>query len=356
MTATDITGTAVDTWQPAAGVSQYQAGLVMTPESAKALDEQVRLCTEAVLREGTDYGVIPGTSGEKTLWRPGAQKLLQWFRLECTCDRVEVERDDEGRKHGITYRAEVGRGLRTATPVILATCEGTADYDESKFYQTAEQVQRKAEDRERAWAEKDKRPARPTKWQGLPEYRADWNALMKRAQKRAIVGAVNDATAAGGIFTDREEDEAPVPQDDGPTWFEQALEAALTFTTQKAGRQLYTDAAQAARDGLCTPRQANHIQNRVEQRARLLKTATPADVGDLGRETAAGGSTRSQPARDQAPRPAEENGADPAPAAAGDAPPRDAQPLPPLPGEEGSGPAPSGQPAGHEPATGPEPS
>ncbi|HET9968525.1 MAG TPA: hypothetical protein VFQ68_09835, partial [Streptosporangiaceae bacterium] len=47
---------------------------------------------------------------------------------------------------------------------------------------------------------------------------------------------------------------------------------------------------------------------------------------------------------------------DPAPAAAGDAPPRDAQPLPPLPGEEGSGPAPSGQPAGHEPATGPEPS
>ena len=122
--------TDLDVYQPAAGIGQNQAGIIMDVESVKALDEQVRRCTEAVLREGTDYGIIPGTNGEQTLWRPGAQKLLQWFRLECSCDRVEVERDDDGRKHGITYRAEVGRGLKTSAPVILATCEGTADYDE----------------------------------------------------------------------------------------------------------------------------------------------------------------------------------------------------------------------------------
>lgn len=357
ITAVHPPGTAIDTYAPA-GVSQYQAGIVMTPESAKALDEQVRACTRAVLREGTDYGHIPGTSGEeKSLWRPGAQKLLQWFGLSCTCERVEVERDDEGRKHGITYRATVARRLPDGTLNILATCEGTADYDESKFYQTAEEVQRKAEDRERVWAEKDRRPARPTKWQGLPEYRADWNALMKRAQKRAIVGAVVDATAAGGIFTDREEDEAPAPaQDDGPTWYEKALEDALTFTTEKAGRKLYTAAAQAGRDGLCTPRQAGHIQNRVEQRAGLLKKAPPVDAGDLARQAAdgarengqeasprtarggkaaAGDDTRSQRAGGQAsPRPAEENGAGPDSAAAGAAPSRVEQPLPPPPCEE----------------------
>jgi len=296
MTTTEAApGTEITTYAPSAGIGQYQAGIIMTPESAKALDDQVRLCTAAVLKEGTDYGVIPGTNGEKSLWRPGAQKLLQWFRLECACERIEVERDDDGRKHGITYRAEVGRGLKTATPVILATCEGTADYDESKFCQSAEEVQRKAEARERMWAKKDGRVANPTKWKGDPaqgtpapgEYRADWNALMKRAQKRAIVGAVNDATAAGGIFTDREEDDAPVPQDDdGPTWYEQALEAALTFTDQDAGRKLYTDAADAARAGMCTPRQASHIQNRITQRVRLLKTATPVDVEDLGRTAA----------------------------------------------------------------------
>jgi hypothetical protein len=278
--------TNVDVYQPAAP-AQYGAAIVMTPDDARALDEQVRRCTEAVLREGTDYGIIPGTSGEKTLWRPGAQKLLQWFRLECTCERIEVERDDDGRKHGITYRAEVGRGLKTATPVILATCEGTADYDETKFYQSAEQVQRKAEDRERAWAAKDGRPARPTKWQGLPEYRADWNALMKRAQKRAIVGAVVDATAAGGIFADREEDDTPAPQDDGPTWYQQALAWAATLLDEEEGRKLYVEAAQAARDSLCTPGQANHIQNRITQRVKLLKTATPVDAEDLARQAAA---------------------------------------------------------------------
>ena len=155
-----------------------------------------------------------------------------------------MERDEDGRKHGITYRATVARRLPDGTLDIKATCEGTADYDESKFCQSAEQVQAKAEARERMWAKKDGRVANPTKWKGDPaqgipapgEYRADWNALMKRAQKRAIVGAVNDATAAGGIFSDREEDDrAPAPQDDGPTWYEQALEAALTFTDADPG-------------------------------------------------------------------------------------------------------------------------
>lgn len=278
--------TDLDIYQPA-GIGQYQAGIVMTPESAKALDEQVRACTKAVLREGTDYGHIPGTSGEeKSLWRPGAQKLLQWFGLSCTCERVEVERDDDGRKHGITYRAIVARRLPDGTLDIKATCEGTADYDESKFYQSAEQVKARLRELEHKWAAKDRRAPNADRWNDAKEYRADWNALMKRAQKRAIVGAVVDATAAGGIFTDREEDESPAPQDDGPTWYEQALEAALGFTDQEAGRKLFVEAAQAARDGACTPRQATHIQNRITQRARLLRTAAPADAEDLGRQAA----------------------------------------------------------------------
>jgi hypothetical protein len=108
---------------------------------------------------------------------------------------------------------------------------------------------------------------------------------MKRAQKRAIVGAVVDATAAGGIFSEREEDDrTPAPQDDGPSWYEQALEDALTFTDQEDGRKMYVRAAQAARDGLCTPRQANHIQNRIQQRVRKLQAAAPVDVEDLARQ------------------------------------------------------------------------
>ena len=288
--------TELDTYQPANGIGQYQAGIVMTPESAKALDEQVRRCTQAVLREGTDYGIIPGTSGEQTLWRPGAQKLLQWFGLGYTCDRVEVERDDDGRKHGITYKCTVARRLPDGTLDIKATCEGTADYDESKFYQSVEQVKARLRDQEHKWAAKDHRVPNADRWNSAKEYRADWNALMKRAQKRAIVGAVVDATAAGGIFTDREEDEAPVVQDDGPTWYEQALEAALDFTGVEAGRQLYVEAAQAARDGACTPRQATHIQNRINQRVQLLKKAAPVDAEDLAGQAAGAAADPTRPA------------------------------------------------------------
>jgi hypothetical protein len=279
--------TDIDVYQPAA-VDGYQPGTVMTPEAAKALDEQVRLCTAAVLREGTDYGIIPGTNGEKTLWRPGAQKLLQWFRLECTCERIEVERDDQGRKHGITYRAEVGRGLKTATPVILATCEGTADYDESKFYQDVETVKAKLRDAEHKWAAKDRRVPNADRWNSAKEYRADWNALMKRAQKRAIVGAVNDATGAGGIFTDREEDDhAPPPQDDGPSWTEAALAQIDDFTEVEQCRELYTAAAAAHKKGWCNRKQQDLVQNTAAKRAKKLQAAVVVEVEDLADKAAA---------------------------------------------------------------------
>lgn len=285
----------LDVYQQANGIGQYQAGIVMDEKTAKALDEQVRACTKAVLREGTDYGIIPGTGGTKTLWRPGAQKLLQWFGLGCVVDRVEIDTDDDGHRQGVTYRATVTKRLPDGTRETLATCEGYAGYDEDKFYQSAEQVRAKAEDRERMWAKKDGRVANPTKWKGDPErgipapaeYRAPWNTVIKRSQKRAIVGATVDATAAGGLFSVEEEDDhSPAPQDDGPSWYEQAIGHALTFTDVDAGRALYVDAAQAHRDGLCTRRQQDHVQNTVRQRVQLIETRAVVDAEDLGRSAA----------------------------------------------------------------------
>jgi hypothetical protein len=272
--------TDLDVYQPAA-VDGYQARMVMTPDDARALDEQVRRCTEAVLREGTDYGVIPGTGGDKTLLKPGAEKLLQWFGLGFTNDQQEIERDADGRREGVTYRCTIIKRLPDGTRDVRATCEGYAGYDEDKFYQSAEQAQFKAEAKERMWAKKDNRVANPNKWKHLTEYRAPWNTVIKMAQKRALVGATIDATAAAGLFKQEEDDG---PEDDGPTWYQQALAEALNFTTEEAGRTLYVEAARAARDGLCTPQQANHVQNRIQQRVKLLKTATPVDVEDLGRQ------------------------------------------------------------------------
>jgi hypothetical protein len=269
--------TDLEVYQPPAQLEQYQARLAMTPEAAKALDEQLRLCTRAVLREGTDYGIIPGAGDRKVLLKPGAEKLLQWFGFGFTCDRTDLEIDEDGQKQGVTYRCTITKQLPEGRIAAVTTCEGYAGYEEAKFFQPAETAQHKAEARERAWAAKDGRVANPNKWKHITDYRAPWNTIIKMAQKRAIVGAAIDATAAAGLFG-QEEDSSP-PADDGSTWYEQALEAALTFTDADNGRKLYVEAAQAARDGLCTPRQKDHVQNRIQQRAQLLKTTgAPIDV------------------------------------------------------------------------------
>jgi len=267
--------TDLDVYQPAA-IEAYQPRMVMTPEAAQALDEKLTQCIRAVLHEGTDYGLIPGTN-EKSLWRPGAQKMLLWFGLSFTCDRIyEIDTDDDGHRLGVTYRATIFRRFPDGSKDVAATCEGYAGYDESKFYKSAEEVRRDAEAKERYWAKKDGRVANPTKWQNLGEYKAPWNAVIKRAQKRAI-----------RFNQDREEDDhAPAPQDDGPIWYEQAIGHALSFTDIDAGRTLYVEAAQAHRDGLCTRRQQDHVQNTVRQRVKLLEKATPVDVEDLGRQAA----------------------------------------------------------------------
>lgn len=277
--------TALDTYTPADGPTWYGAQLAVTPEQAKALDDQVRRCTEAVLRENVDYGIIPGTNGEKSLWRPGAQKLLQWFRLGYTCERVEVERDDAGRKHGITYRCEVKRRHPDGTYETLASIEGTADYDEPKFCQDAETVKARLRDAEHKWAAKDRRAPNADRWNNAREWRADWNTVMQRAQKRAIVNATRDATAAGGLFSDREEDDGdntPPPEDDGPTWYEQALDYAHTFTTPEHGDRLIQAAANAHMQGKCSKRQQDHVQNTARKRIeKLQKAAVVIEADDL---------------------------------------------------------------------------
>ncbi len=298
--------TDLEVYQPAGQLEGYRAQMVMTPESARALDDQLRTCTKAVLREGTDYGVIPGTGDRKVLLKPGAEKLLQWFGFAYTMHCLDIERDDEGKKQGATYRCTVVKRLADGTVADIATCEGYAGYEEEKFYRPAdEQARFKAEARERKYAKIDGRPANPNKWQHIAEYRAPWNTVIKMAQKRALVGATIDATAAAGLFG-QEEDSSPVA-DDGSTWYEQAITEAAEFTDAADEGKLYVAAAHAARDGLCTPQQASHVQNRIRQRGKFLKGATPVDVEDLGRQAA-----------------------------------------------EDSGPAPSGQPAGQEPAAGPE--
>ena len=160
------------------------------------LDEMRR----AILQDGTDYSVIPGTQ-KPTLLKPGAEKLLMAAGLGFTIERIPEPGTDA--RQGVTYRTTIRRG-----DDILAQCDGYAGYDEDRFYQASAQRRIEAERRERSNAAKYQRAVNSKKWEDLPEedYRAPWNSVMKMAEKRSLVGAVLNALAASGLFTQDLED------------------------------------------------------------------------------------------------------------------------------------------------------
>lgn len=203
-------------YSPPAAMEEYRPRIVMAPEEAKALADQLQQCMRAILKEGVDYGPIPGGDPDKkNLNKPGAEKLLQWFGFGSESNLAEIERDDpdhpsgiadKARRIGVTYRTEITKTVPGGGKVIVATCEGYAGYDEDRYYTSAEDAVAKAEAKERFWAAKDKRQPNPAKWANAAEYRAPWNTLIKMSQKRSYVGAAIDATGAAGLFTQDMED------------------------------------------------------------------------------------------------------------------------------------------------------
>jgi hypothetical protein len=215
--AEPLAGEIVQYAPPAGIVDEYRPRILMAADEAKALSDQLRECMLAVLREGVDYGTIPGAGEKKNLLKPGAEKLLQWFGFGSRSIEVKTERDDpehssgiadKVRRVGVTYRTEITKTIPGGGEVTVATCEGYAGYDEDRYYASAEEARAKAEQKERFWAAKDGRQPNPKKWEIAAEYRAPWNTLIKMSQKRSYVGAAIDATGAAGLFTQDMEDAA----------------------------------------------------------------------------------------------------------------------------------------------------
>ena len=191
---------------------EYRPRILMDPESAKALNDALKANMRAVLQEGTDFGVIPGTGNKPALFKPGAEKLLQWFGFGHAMEKTEAERYPDGSRLGVTYRCTVTKDLPGGRVAVVGMCEGYAGYDEDRFYISAEDAAGKAEEKERMWARKDQRPPNPAKWENAKEYRAPWNSVIKMCQKRAMVGAALQATSASSLFTQDVEDDAPAAQ------------------------------------------------------------------------------------------------------------------------------------------------
>ena len=152
----------------------------VAPKDLQAEAIAIREIQKSVLVEDTDYGIIPGTK-KPSLYKAGAEILLKWAQLGYRLSVVEIDRDPEGRKYGVTYRASV---YRLDTPdVPLAEADGYCGYDENG------------------------RDAHVNDW-GKSIAREPWNTIVAMSAKRAVVAATRAATGTSGLFTQDVEDPA----------------------------------------------------------------------------------------------------------------------------------------------------
>lgn len=182
----------------------------VAPLTVQEVKQQVNRIQEimgAVMKEGVHYGTIPGT-GSKSLWKPGAEKIVLTFRL---VPREEVEDLSSGNE--VRYRVKTL--LSGPNDNLLGEGFGECSSYEEKF----------------AWREaicaEEWEATEPTlrrikfKRDGnsfltINQIRTNpadqLNAVLKRAKKRSLVDAVLTVTAASDCFDQEiEEDEEEQP-------------------------------------------------------------------------------------------------------------------------------------------------
>jgi hypothetical protein len=183
-----------------------------------------------MMREGEDYGVIPGTRDKrKTLLKPGAEKLTTFFGLTKRCQIVEKVADWDGSQHGsepffyYLYRCHLLRG-----ELLIAEADGSCNSWEKKYrfrngMRLCPQCGAAAITKSRGgggwqcfrgkdgcgatWADGDPVIEDRATRQCKTENPADLvNTIQKMAQKRALIAATLLAVNASEFFTQDLED------------------------------------------------------------------------------------------------------------------------------------------------------
>lgn len=168
--------------------------LPVNRQDLSAMSEKRTVLREFVksqLKEGIDgdFAVVPGTQ-KKSLLQPGAQKLCQLFGLSISLERVMAELDHNGNFAMYVYKATVTH-IRSGEKI--AECEGVCNSKEKKYATRS------------TWKGNQKTTEETPVYDIL-------NTLMKMAQKRAMVGAVIQATGASDFFSQDIDDEKDAEQ------------------------------------------------------------------------------------------------------------------------------------------------
>jgi hypothetical protein len=167
-------------------VEVFNSSLPVTEGMLTQLKNQRALLKDFVksqLVENTDFGVIPGTKGKKSLFKPGAEKIRGLFGLRLELDRTGETLDIQNNFGMYTYKAKVYRGDN-----LIAECEGSTNSQEQKYKER------------KVWRQKANGPGKEEIKEVTPVCDI-LNTLQKMAQKRAMVGAIILAVGASDFFT-----------------------------------------------------------------------------------------------------------------------------------------------------------
>ncbi len=178
------------------------------PRTATELINQAQIIQDVlkkVMKEGVDYDVIPGTHN-KSLLKPGTEKILATFRLAADPEIIDLSTDDE-----IRYR--VNARLISPTGVFVGCGIGECSSNEEKYKWRAMLCQEEFDEtdkmRRRAKWKKNYNTRKPERVYQIRTEPADIaNTVLKMAKKRALADAVLTATACSDIFDRSEEGSA----------------------------------------------------------------------------------------------------------------------------------------------------
>lgn len=177
-------------------IVQYQE-----PLTAVAIRTQVNLVQQvmqAVMKEGTHYGTIPGTP-KPSLWKPGAEVLAATFRIAVSYKMEDLSTPDVAR-----YRV-TAIGTHQTSGIVMGEGMGECSSGEEKY-----KWRKAVNANEFAAVPEDRRRTKYGKSYDVNQVRTEpadlANTVLKMACKRAQVAMILNVTAASDCFTQDIED------------------------------------------------------------------------------------------------------------------------------------------------------
>lgn len=211
---------------------------VMAIEQAIARREAIVDATAKLMRDGVDFGKIPGAGDRPALLQPGADKLCNLFGLVIQYEVVKSEEDWTGEKHGGTpfffyeikgraYRGEflMGEGVGSCSSweskyrwrKMERTCPSCGKANIRKSREEGWYCWKKTDGCGATFAAND--PAIVNQETGRkpnPDMADVVNTVLKMAYKRCKVSTTINATSASEFFTQDVEEQGAPPADTDP--------------------------------------------------------------------------------------------------------------------------------------------